>query len=145
MWHLLMAHQQESFYPFSSRQSRSCLLSHVAKGSTPKPRGPRKDTRSQKETPNGCLGLNPSANLPLQPHFRLLPQLVTAASIPGRCGPVVCSQLFPSSPGPHYKSVFGTPPLVAPLYIDNLHTQIVKHPLKIEFKTLNFQRINNSK
>ena len=40
MWHLLMAHQQESFHPFSSRQSLSCFLSHVAKGSTPKPRGP---------------------------------------------------------------------------------------------------------
>ena len=100
-------HQQESFHPFSSRQSLSCFLSHVAKGSTPKPRGPRKDTRSQKETPNGCLGLNPSANLPLQPHFQLLPQLATAASIPGRCGPVVWSQLSPSSFGPHYKSLFG--------------------------------------
>ena len=40
MWHLLMAHQQESFLPFSSWQSLSCCLSHVAKGSTPKPRGP---------------------------------------------------------------------------------------------------------
>ena len=40
MWHLLMAHQQESFHPFSSRQSLSCFLSHVAKGSTPKPHGP---------------------------------------------------------------------------------------------------------
>ena len=35
-----MAHQQESFLPFSSRQSLSCCLSHVAKRSTPKPRGP---------------------------------------------------------------------------------------------------------
>ena len=40
MWHLLMAHQQESFLPFSSRQSLSCCLSRVAKRSTPKPRGP---------------------------------------------------------------------------------------------------------
>ena len=38
--HLLMAQQQESFLPFSSRQSLSCCLSHVAKRSTPKPRGP---------------------------------------------------------------------------------------------------------
>ena len=35
-----MAHQQESFLPFSSRQSLSCCLSRVAKRSTPKPRGP---------------------------------------------------------------------------------------------------------
>ena len=35
-----MAHQQESFLPFSSRQSLSCCLSCVAKRSTPKPRGP---------------------------------------------------------------------------------------------------------
>ena len=32
------------------------------------------------------LGLNPSTSLPLQPHFWLLPQLATAANIPGRCG-----------------------------------------------------------
>ena len=40
MWHLLMAHQQESFLPFSSWQSLSCCLSRVAKRSTPKPYGP---------------------------------------------------------------------------------------------------------
>ena len=40
MWHLLMAHQQESFHPFSSRQSLSCFLSHGAKGSDPNPHGP---------------------------------------------------------------------------------------------------------
>ena len=35
-----MAHQQESFLPFSSRQSLSCCLSRVARRSTPKSRGP---------------------------------------------------------------------------------------------------------
>ena len=40
MWHLLTAHQQESFLPFSSRQSLSCCLRCVAKRSTPKPHGP---------------------------------------------------------------------------------------------------------
>ena len=35
-----MAHQQESFLPFSSWQNLSCCLSRVAKRSTPKPRGP---------------------------------------------------------------------------------------------------------
>ena len=57
------------------------------------------------------LGLNPSAYLPLQPHFRLLLQSATPASIPvffqlywaaivslGRCGPMAWSQ---SSPGSH--------------------------------------------
>ena len=88
------------------------------KGALPKPHGPQKDSWSQKETPvpkrdaKWLLrpGLNPSANLPLQPRFRRLPQLATAASILGRCGPVVWSQLSPSSSGPHYKSLFGLPP-----------------------------------
>ena len=40
MWHLLTAQQQESFLPFSSRQSLSCCLSRVAKRSTPEPQGP---------------------------------------------------------------------------------------------------------
>ena len=35
-----MAHQQESFLPFSSRESLSCCLSRVAKRNTPKPHGP---------------------------------------------------------------------------------------------------------
>ena len=56
------------------------------------------------------LGLNPSANLPLQPHFQFLPQSATPASIPvffqlfwaviislGRCGLVAWSQSSPSS------------------------------------------------
>ena len=56
------------------------------------------------------LGLNPSAHLPLQPHFRLLLQSATPASILvffqlywaaivslGRCGPMAWSQSSPSS------------------------------------------------
>ena len=56
------------------------------------------------------LGFNPSAHLPLQPHFRLLLQSVTPASIPvffqlywdaivspGRCNPMAWSQSSPSS------------------------------------------------
>ena len=35
-----MAHQQECFLPFSSQQSLSRCLNHVAKRSTPKPHGP---------------------------------------------------------------------------------------------------------
>ena len=51
MWHLLMAHQQESFLPFSSRQSLSCCLSRVAKRSTPKPHGPLLFTPSEPRGP----------------------------------------------------------------------------------------------
>ena len=56
------------------------------------------------------LGLNPSTHLPLQPHFRLLLQSATPASIPvffqlywaaivslGRCGLMAWSQSSPSS------------------------------------------------
>ena len=123
MWHLLMAHQQESFLPFSSWQSLSYSLSHVAKRSTPKPHGPLYSPSEPRgplpfpSEPHGLLslwlprlGLNPSAHLPLQPHFRLLLQSVTPASIPiffqlywaailspGRCGPMAWSQSSPSS------------------------------------------------
>ena len=124
MWHLLTDHQQESTLPFSSRKSLSCL-SRVAKRSTPKPHGPLLFTPSEPHGPlsslhQSCmtlsflppklvvlsllwlprLGLNPSAHLPLQPHFQLLSQSVTPTSIlvffqlywaaivsPGRQGP----------------------------------------------------------
>ena len=46
-----MAHQQESFLPFSSRQSLSCCLSRVAKRSTPKPHGPLLFTPSEPRSP----------------------------------------------------------------------------------------------
>ena len=93
MWYLLIAHQQESFLPFPSRQSLSCCLSHVAKGSTPKPRGPNFcpshviPTYSTKASWSSLVwlphrGLNPQANPPLQPHFRLFLQSVTPTSIP---------------------------------------------------------------
>ena len=73
------------------------------------------------------LGLNPSARLPLQPHFSLLLQSVTPASIPvffqlywaaigslGRCGPMAWSQSSPSShAGPVTRgSCFPVPPWV---------------------------------
>ena len=132
MWHLLMAQQQESFLPFPSRQSLSCCLSRVAKSSTPKPHGPLYSPSEPRgplpfpSEPRGSLtiyllqncvvpsllwllglGLNPSAHLPSQPHFRLLLQSVTPASIPvlfqlywaaivspGRCGPLAWSQFL---------------------------------------------------
>ena len=110
------------------------------KGALPKPSGPNSlpkqhDLRKEAVVPKReakwlpHLGLNPSPNLPLQPHFQLLLQLATAASIPGRCGPVVWSQLSPSFSGPHYKSPFGAPVLAAPWIItgspsDVLYVQV---------------------
>ena len=89
------------------------------KGALPKLCGPQKRRMVPKRVPEWllCLGLNARANLPLQPHFWLLPQLAPAASIPGRCGPVVWSQLSPSSSGPHCKSLFGVPLLAEPCYM----------------------------
>ena len=71
------------------------------------------------------LGLNPSTHLPLQPHFRLLLQSATPASIPvffqlywaaivslGRCGPMAWSQSSPRShAGPVTWVEFGPIPL----------------------------------
>ena len=81
MWHLLVAHQQESFLPFSSWQSLSCCLSHVAKRSTPKPRGPLPFPSE----PHGPLPIYLLQNLvgllfPSEPHGLLL-------SPPKPCGP----------------------------------------------------------
>ena len=137
-----MAHQQESFLPFSSQQSLSCCLSRVAKRNTPKLHGPLyspSEPHGPSYSLQNCvapyllqnlvvlflspqnlvvllllwlphLGLNPSAHLPLQAHFRLFLQSVTPASTPiffqlywaaivspGRCGPMAWSQSSPSS------------------------------------------------
>ena len=112
MRHLLMAHQQESFLPFSSSQRLSCFISHVAKRSSPKLYGPNfhQSCTVLSLVWLQCLGLNPSTSLPLQPPFRLLLQSVTPASIPvffqlywaamvspGRYGPMAWSQSSPSS------------------------------------------------
>ena len=84
MWHLLMAHQQESFLPFSSRQSLSCCLSCVAKRSTPKPRGP---LYSPSE-PHGPLSSSrtvwPSPSEPHgpPPHFRTMWPSPPVAAVP---------------------------------------------------------------
>ena len=92
------------------RGKKGALPKTCGSDSCPSPVVPKRDA---KWLP--CLGLNSSANLPLQPHFRLLPQLATAATIPGRCGPVVWSQLSPSSSGPHHKSLFGDPSWLHPV------------------------------
>ena len=79
MRHLLTAHQQESFLPFSSRQSLSCCLSRVAKRSTPKPYGPL-------YSPSEPCGPLP---FPLEPHgpFFTSPKLPDPSPLP-----------FPSEP-----------------------------------------------
>ena len=104
-----MAHQQESFHPFSSRQSLTCFLSRVAKREHPKAAQSQLSPklRNPKKPPAWLphLGLNPRANFPLQPHFWHLPQLATAASIPlffqlywaAIVSPMVWSQSSPSS------------------------------------------------
>ena len=140
-----MAHQQESFLPFSSQPSLSCCLSRVAKRSTPKPHGPPSSPPtlhgplSSPSEPRGPLSLwlphlrlNPSASLPLQPHFRLLLKSVTPASIPvffqlywaaivspGSCGPMAWSQPSPSS---HSGSVINQGELHPSSILDRSHS-----------------------
>ena len=98
---------QSSLPPLPGPGYRTSEKETEVRGSSlPKPHGPKKDRAWLLP----LLGLNPSANLPLQPHFRLLPQSVTPVSIPvffqlywaakvtpGRCGPTVWSQSSPSS------------------------------------------------
>ena len=102
-----MAHQQESFHPFSSRQSLSCCLSHVATRNTPKAGGPL-SSRLLSSPPKPCgplslrlphLGLNPSASssaalFPTPPtisytcqHSGILPALLGCHSKSGQVWP----------------------------------------------------------
>ena len=99
--------------PFSFPARSLLLPKPVAKGSTLKLHEINfHQSRVFPKSPSWLplLGLNPSTNLPLQPHFRLLPQSVTPASIliffqpflaailsPGRHSPMAWSQSSPSS------------------------------------------------
>ena len=112
MWHLLMAHQQESFLPFSSWQSLSCCLSHVAKGSTPQLYGPNlcqscvvlslgmaavPGFKSQCQSSSAAPFLIPPT-ISYTCQHSLFFQLYWAAIVsPGRCGPMAWSQSSPSS------------------------------------------------
>ena len=102
MRHLLMAHQQEFFLPFSSRQSLSCCLSHVAKRSTPKPYGPLLSSRTAWSSVStaaapGFKSQRPSsfaAPFPTPPtisytcqHSRILPALLGCHSKSGQAWP----------------------------------------------------------
>ena len=119
MWHLLVAHQQEFFHPFSSGQSLSCFLSPVAKRSNPKPRGP--DSAQAEGSPlhqshvsfpgmaatrgfkSQCQSSS-AAPFPTPPticytcQHSLFSQLYWAVIVSlGRCGPMAWSQSSPSS------------------------------------------------
>ena len=121
MWHRLMVHQQESFLPFSSRQSLSCCLSFMAKRSTPnhvvlsspKPHGPPSSSLKLHGLLSLwllCLGFksqrqsSSAAPFPTPPtishtcQHSLFFQLYWASIVSlGRCGPMAWSQSSPSS------------------------------------------------
>ena len=109
MWHLLMAHYQESFLPFSSRQSLSCCLSHMAKGRTPKLRGP--DSRPSRVVPPLGMAAAPglksqcqsssAAPFPTPPttsytcqHSHILPALLGCHSKSGQVWPHGMEPIF---------------------------------------------------
>ena len=94
--------------PLSSRQSFSCCLSHVAKGSTPEPRGPnllRQSSSGSDLVWLPQLGFNSHTNLPLQPHFHsshnqhshILPALLGCHNKSRQPWPHGMSQSSPSS------------------------------------------------
>ena len=113
MWHLLTAHQQESSLPFSSWQSLSCCLSHVAKRSTPKPHGPLSPSPKPCSPPSsmaaepGFKSQRPSSSaapFPTPPTISytcqrscIVPALLGYHSKSGQVGPVLWSQSSPSS------------------------------------------------
>ena len=121
MWHLLMAHQQESFLPFSSRQSLSCRLSRVAKRSTAKPRGPLPFPSE----PHGPLFTSPKLPDPLpsppKPCGPLFPFIRTAwtsvyllASEPrGSLSSMAAAPRFKSQCPSSFAAPFPTPPAVS--------------------------------
>ena len=113
MWHLLVAHQQEFFLPFSSRQSLYCCLSHMAKGSTPKPCGPNICQSHRVPTPGMATGpgfksLHQSSSVapfPTPPTISytcqcslICPALLGCHSKSGQVAPMAWSQSSPSSP-----------------------------------------------
>ena len=112
-----MAHQQESFLPFSSWQSVSCCLSCVAKRSTPKPHGPLYSF-SEPCGPFPHFRTAWSSSFPLRTSWF---SLFTS----GPCGPLFTSEphglLLSMAAGPRFKSQhpssfaapFLTPPTVS--------------------------------
>ena len=104
-----MAHQQESFHPFSSQQGLFCFLSYVAKGSTPKPCGPN-SRQSCVVTFLGMVAMTgfkfqcqsssaapfptpPTISYPCQ-HSHILPALLGCHSKSGQVWPHVMEPIF---------------------------------------------------
>ena len=105
MWHLLVAHQQESFLPFSSRQSLSCFLSRVAKRSNPKPRGP--DSHPSHGVPTPPKPCGPPLGMAAVPGFKSRHQSSSATPFPTHPTiSYICqhSCIFPALLGCHSKS-----------------------------------------
>ena len=108
-----MAHQQESFLPFSSRQSLSCCLSRMAKRSTPKPQGPP----SSPPKPHGLLS-------PWLPPLGFKSQHPSSSAAPFLTPPTISytcqhSCILPALLGCHSKSgqvwPHGTEPIISKL------------------------------
>ena len=112
MWHLLMADQQESFHPFSSRQSLSYFLSHVTKGSIQKSHGPDSHSsgsgspllmaampgfKSQRQSSSAAPFLTPATISYTCQHSPILPALLGCHISLGRRGPMAWSQSSLSS------------------------------------------------
>ena len=115
-----MAHQQESFLPFSSQQSLSCCLSRVAKRSTPKPHGPLPFPSE----PHGPLFTSPKLPDPLpsppKPCGPLFPFIRTAwtsiyllASEPRGSPSMAAAPRLKSQHPSSFAAPFPTPPTVS--------------------------------
>ena len=117
MWHLFVTHQQESFLPFSSRQSLSCCLSHMAKGRPqsrvvltlaqaawaqpppPKPRGPLwygcpPGFKSQRQYSSAAPFLTPPTIGYTCQHFHIFPVFLGCHSKSGQVWPQDVEPIF---------------------------------------------------
>ena len=88
-----MAHQQESFLPFSSRQSLSCCLSRMAKRSTPKPHGPPYSLHQNRVVLFTLLQNRVALSFTSEPHGPLFTSPKLPDPLPSP--PKPCGPLFP--------------------------------------------------
>ena len=107
VWGTVISGKEVEVRDSGSRHHQLCCCHWVP--TLTKPRGPLPLLRQSRVVWLPRLGLNPSASLPLQPHFQLLQSFIPA-SIPvflqiywaailsvGRCGPMAWSQSSPTS------------------------------------------------
>ena len=102
-----MAHQEESFLPFSSWQSLSCCLSHMAKRGTPKPCGPL-------SSPPKLHGPSYSLQNRVAPY--LLQNLVVFFLSPQNCvvlSSTAATSRFKSQRPSSFAAPFPTPPTIS--------------------------------